>query len=79
MSSIVDFNESMHGVEKESMKDAAITNPQTVVETIYKFHIFSVIRTLRGKNGNTISLNSLYTGTGYTVVIAQLFRNVNPA
>ena len=24
----------MRGVEKESMKDAAITNPQTVVDTI---------------------------------------------
>ena len=30
----VTFNESVRGVEKESMKDAVITNPQTVVDTI---------------------------------------------
>ena len=30
----VTFNESVCGVEKESMKDAVVTNPQTVVDTI---------------------------------------------
>ena len=30
----VTFTESVRGVEKESMKDAVITNPQTVVDTI---------------------------------------------